>query len=221
MKRLAYMMPGLLAVAITVLSGAMAGTLSNRWGVPPGLQAAGESLTRVDDTFGDWEMVSSSRAEAEVERMLQCAGSSVRVYANRRTGQTVSVALLVGPPGPISVHTPEICFTSRDFSQLAPRQAEKIKRRNSEDSAFWEVVFRKNDLRADQMHVAYGWNAGEGWQAPSEPRFTYGGRPLLYKIQVAATVAGDRTQETADPAIDFLREFLPVLDEELVFVSSS
>ena len=57
-----------------------------------------------------------------VIEMLQCAGYISRVYVNQLTGENVRVALLLGPPGPIAVHTPEICFSAQDYRQEESRK---------------------------------------------------------------------------------------------------
>ena len=60
-------------------------------------------------TVGDWE-----GRPLEVEpRELAAAGvigGVLRRYVNRQDGRAVTVLLVCGPPGPIAVHTPDICF---------------------------------------------------------------------------------------------------------------
>ena len=55
-----------------------------------------------------------------------------------------------------------------------------------------------------------------GWTAPVNPRWTYGGRPLLYKIQVAADLSENEKAGAIDPGMRFLQDFLPALERHLM-----
>jgi hypothetical protein len=208
----------ILAALLTAGAGVLAGSFNNRWGVAAELEAAGSQLANLSKTIGQWEMLSSQSVGRGTQAMLQCTGSIVRVYRNRDTGQVVSMALLVGPPGPISVHTPEICFSSREYTQLGPREAFQIANLQRSDEGFWGLQFRKNDLHSELLRVVYAWSDGNGWVAPNEPRFSFAGERMLYKIQLAAPIA--ETSKASDPCRDFLRDLLPVLNKELVAVGS-
>ena len=131
--------------------------------------------------------------DPDAVEMLQCAGNTQRTYRNRTTGQIVNMFMIVGPPGPTAVHTPEICYSSRDYDRIEPRQRAQIRESQLPDESFWETVFRANDLRADVLHVWYSWNDGNGWRAADNPRFAFARHPFLYKLQLAATAGPTST----------------------------
>jgi len=116
MKPTAFLAVMILLVAgLTLASGMIHGRLTNRWGPPTAMLAAAERLKGVPTECGDWRRMEKDLEMDETTiNMLELEGWINRTYLHQPTGQTVHVAVLLGPPGRISVHTPEICFSSRD-----------------------------------------------------------------------------------------------------------
>ena len=50
--------------------------------------------------------------------------------------------MIAGPAGPISVHTPEICYSSRAYSIQEPRVQTAVSDKNGRTHSFWSVSFR-------------------------------------------------------------------------------
>jgi len=204
-----------LAVA-TVGAGWVEGRLSNRWGEPANLAAAGVALADAPTRVGDWEMVSSEPFSTDIVTMLECSGHFARTYQNLITGEQVNVALVVGPPGPTAVHTPEICYSSRDHQISEPRTMVSVGAAGDTDQSLWNLTFRSNDIEQSLLRVYYGWRGSDGpWKASDNPRFEYGGQSLLYKIQLASRIPAETPNTGADPCARFLQEFLPALDQKL------
>ena len=67
--------------------------------------------------------------DEDTVEMLECTGNIVRTYENQRTGEVVSVFVIVGPAGPIAVHTPEICYSSQNYKSRDTRQQVAIRGR--------------------------------------------------------------------------------------------
>ena len=109
-------------VGLTLADGVIHGRLTYRWvGTPTERLRAADRLEEVPDRCGDWEVVSSKPLSEYVQSILQLESHISRVYVNRQTQQHVQVAVILGPFGPTSTHTPDICYTSRDYRIL--RQA--------------------------------------------------------------------------------------------------
>lgn len=216
MKRYALPIGITLATVLTLLSGVIQGRMSNRWGPPPDMLAAAEKLEEIPSRFGNWELEASDKLAPSVEAMLECTGYVFRTYVNQETGETVRVAILVGPSGPMSVHTPEICFSSRDYTTLTERSRLSISNDGSPKENFWGLTFRANNLESDVLRVCYGWSTGRRWTAPEDPRFEYAAYPFLYKIQLAASLPPHADLEVRDPCQEFLKDFSPVLQPHLV-----
>src|SRR5690349_17677178 len=66
-----------------------------------------DAVGRLPDQFGPWHAVESKPLEESVVKMLECRAHQNRVYRNEDTGETASLILLAGPPGPLLAHTPE------------------------------------------------------------------------------------------------------------------
>jgi hypothetical protein len=127
-----------------------------------------------------------------------------------------TVAVLLGPPGPISVHTPEICYSSRDFSISGDRRTVSITGRGDSNHTFWELPLKTNNVHATPLRVMYAWSAGRQWEAAKHPRFGYGGLSHLYKLQVAVTKASLGTSSEFDAGRDFLDQFVEQLQPRLL-----
>ena len=112
MQRFLFSLAVVLIAALTVLSGIVHGRMSNRWGPSPDTLAAAAKLAEIPQRFGDWRQQGADELDKSSRDELQPAGYFVRRYENRQTGDIVSVTLLLGRPGPISVHTPEVCLAA-------------------------------------------------------------------------------------------------------------
>ena len=122
---------------------------------------------------------------------------------------------MLGPPGPISVHTPEVCYSSRDYDIKEERKRVKIFGTEDKPDEFWGLTMRNKDVNADILRVYFGWaNAGH-WTAPKEPRITYGGQSKLFKMQLAATLPPDVDLEKNDVCLKFLQAVVPVVNSTL------
>ncbi len=212
MKRIYSIFIGCIVIAATIALGTIHGSWTNRWGNNPDLLQAGRKLEQLPKVLGNWRLKQSNELERSVSEMLQCSGNVSRVYENTNTGEIVQVFLVVGPSGPIAVHTPEVCYSTKDYSLVAPRQRWSP----NETDEFWDLRMVRNDLTKSQLRVLYGWTNNTHWQAVEQPRFWFGGRPVLYKLQFAGPVP---VSDDHDPASDFLSELLPILRDHMIDAS--
>src|SRR5512140_3244808 len=113
MRALVTALAVVLVAGLTIFSGYLQGRLRNRWGTPADLVAAAKLLEATPTEFGRWKLEKQTPLSENVARLLECAGYISGNYVDQATGEVVSVVVLLGPPGPISVHTPEICYSSR------------------------------------------------------------------------------------------------------------
>lgn len=216
MRSLVTALAVVLVAGLTLFSGYLQGRLRNRWGTPADLVAAAQLLEATPTEFGNWKLTKQAPLSDNVARMLECAGYVSGSYVDQTTGEVVSAVVLLGPPGPISVHTPEICYSSHDYTQTGERERQEVPNAASSATAFWTLTFHANNLNGDRLRVYYGWSDGSQWTAAPRPRTTYAGQPLLYKLQLAANLADDAKPGTDDSGIRFLRDFVPVLQRQLV-----
>ena len=218
MKRNQYLVAALIAIGLTVASGAVFGRMSNRWGPSKDSLAAAKKLESFPEEFGNWKLLSSQEMREVVVNELECCGYFSRVYGNQESGETVSVAVILGPSGPTAIHVPEICFSSRDHKIIEPRKSVAIA---DSDDRFWAMTFERNDLSASLIRVYFAWTTGNHWAATENPRFAFAMYPFLYKVQLANHAPAGTDLEKNDPCRNFLEDFTPVMKGYLVDWSGS
>jgi hypothetical protein len=199
----------ILAGAITLTAAILHGRWTNRWSPPEALSEAGQVLERLPGNFGPWQLVKTEELSPNVRGILECRDYRQAYYQNHETGEQLLLTLLLGSPGPMSVHTPEVCYTSIDSQAIAPRQRIELPTSGSPD-AVWMVQFRElHEAQSGITRVYYAWSDGAGWSADEEPRVTFGGRPFLFKVQVCVRLPEGAEADTHDPARAFFPVFLP------------
>lgn len=214
MKLFTLLALGSALIATTVAVGLVHGRWTNRWGERPDILSASVRLEKLPLKVGDWESKGNIPLDPETVRILQCSGSVNRIYEHAKTGERVSVAVLLGPFGPISVHTPEICYSSQNYHIAQERSRWAASESAESEDEFWDVSMQGNDVSSAPFRVLYGWTNDKTWHAAQNPRFSYGGSPFLYKLQLAAPMTAEGQQH--DVCRDFLTEFLPVLRQYLI-----
>lgn len=198
-----------LGLSATIAAGFAHGKLTHRWGPTRDLRAAADNLDRFPKKVGPWEVTDEMPMANEVIRTLSCAGYVHRQYVNRETGQTISMAMIVGPPGPTSVHTPEICYSSRAYTADTPREQIQVTDDDqSRSHTFWALSFRPNTPTTDRLRVLYAWCSDELWMAPESPRVTFAGEPLLYKLQLACLSTPNSEATVDSPCEEFIADLL-------------
>jgi hypothetical protein len=199
-----------MGVGLTVGTGLVHGRLTQRWGPVPDLQAAARELESFPKTIGDWQLLAEEPLAPLVQRTLSCAGHVNRRYVNRQSGETISIAIIVGPSGPTAVHTPEICYSSRAYSIRESRQRKTVTDASGRIHSFWSMSFRSDNLSSDELRVYYAWcpEVDGIWTASESPRFEFAGRRLLFKLQMASLISSMATDASKDPCQEFLSALL-------------
>ena len=214
-------LPVLVATMMVLGTGLLHAHWSGRWSSSQGLAASAAKLTKVPMIVGDWEgrTVEIDRRQLERGGIVGCLS---RRYTDRRTGAGVTILVVCGRPGPISVHTPEVCYGGGGYETISPRVKASVMPDGAAGPAeFWRVELQKTDSAVpDALEIYYAWNSGGRWLAPTgDPRFTFARSPALYKLYVIrqSNKSGDRPM--ADASTAFLRILLPKLRQALDLAS--
>jgi hypothetical protein len=205
---------GLLLIAVTALGTVEHGRYSNRWNdADQVLTRAGEALALAPKEFGPWSMRSEEGFSAEIQANLSYANAFNRVYVNDKTGQSVAMAMLVGPPGPTSTHVAELCYTTAGNTLIDEATLVTIDLERGPQE-FRRTRFQSVNVEGRRLEVLYSWRQDENWSAPLVPRATFGGQPFLFKIQIAANYEAEANEaEAASVCRAFLVDLLPALDK--------
>lgn len=199
---------------LTAYSGYLHGSYSNRWGPPADMQKAVERFNLIPKAFGDWRLEKPHELEKDVVDMLQCEGSLYATYVNQTTGDAVVAFVILGPPGPTAVHTPEVCYSVRDTKILEDRTKVEFPETGDE---FWALTLQSKGINREFIRVYYAWAFENNWTAPEwNPRWDYGGKPWLFKMQLATHAPPDTEFAKHDPCKEFLKALLPELDPTLL-----
>ncbi|MEI8211711.1 MAG: exosortase-associated EpsI family protein [Planctomycetota bacterium] len=196
------------SVALIVLGGLLQGSMANRWGTPVKAAEIGAMLREIPMQVGPWVATEEQEMEKSALATLECQGYLLRTYVHQATGEAINVAVLFGPKGPIAVHTPEICYSSRAFQQTSLRVPQENDFDGMENK-FWRLGFASNTIDKQKMSVAYAWSDGGAWVAAEAPRFWRA--DYLYKIQTASRMLNSKQDSTEE----FFKDFLPELRKHM------
>src|SRR5437667_370335 len=95
----------ILTIVLLVAGGAVHGYYAERWRAADDLEYGVEHLSRIPLEFDGWTAEVRESKPAEFDR-AGARGYWTRMY--RKDGQEILVILMIGRPGRMSVHTPEV-----------------------------------------------------------------------------------------------------------------
>ena len=206
MKR---MLPAVAAVSLVLIAGVVHGFWTDRWHTSKSLEAAVANLERVPRKVGDWkaEPMKGDRSDRAVSGQVDLH------YVNQKTGDSISLTLVCGRPGPVSIHTPDVCYGASGF---------KVGRKTPftppgfDDAHFFTTEVTHSTAAVQRrQRIFWSWFAAGRWEAPDNPRFTFSRRlPVLFKLYVLRDMVSDLPLDQ-DPCVDFLRQLLPELKKAL------
>lgn len=219
MKRLLPALAVLTATALTLASGIIHGRASNRWGRPDASTDAAERLDRLPDNFGKWIGQPHKQMHGDTYDVLREPEYILREFVHQQTGEVVQAAIILGAAGPISVHDPEICYSSRD---RVIREKWPV---DIGEHGFSTVTFQSTRLDKTFTRVYYAWTVDGKWSRGDDswlgPRWAFAGSPYLYKLQLACEVPPGADLPKSDACLRFLQEFLKQVPAHLAGAPSN
>jgi hypothetical protein len=204
--------PLIAAVLLLATSGIFQGLWTDRWGVSTELESAARRLENVPMVVGDWHAEARTIPDEELTK-AEVLGYISRSYRHPTMGE-VNLLLLCGRPGPIAVHTPDICFPGNGFKLEGKTESVSVAQAD-----FRMVRLSKAKLLPEYLRVFWSWSSGNGWSAPASPRFTFGGNKFLYKLYIVHRREKPEEPVKDDPALEFLKELLPTLEKHLLLAA--
>ncbi|HEV3257619.1 MAG TPA: exosortase-associated EpsI family protein [Gemmataceae bacterium] len=210
------MIPAACGVVVLLASGWVHGLWTNRWGASEELRQAVARLDRVPRTFGDWRGTDHA-LDPEAIRLSGLAGYVWRDYKNRLDGRRVSVLLVCGRGGHVTVHTPDICFEGLGYEKAGDQVRYNPPAAHGVAPAqFWAMRFSKPGRGAGEfLRVLWAFRGAQSWEAPANPRVDFAHLPALYKLYVVRPLDSGGEALDGGPVADFMQELLPELDKAL------
>lgn len=203
-------------ILLTVLPAVLQGRFVNRWGTPRNLSVAGKQLHEFPRQVGDWISVEDERPLSEsVCRELGLVEHFHRQYVHAESGERLDVLLMVGPPGRLVRHPPEVCYANRANQQVGDVLPLEVKAGTASHQFKLLNFTRKSQPMPSYFWVAYAYSTEEGrWHTPSSPRMEFGNAHGLYKLQVLAEATDDGAQQRVQEFLGkFVESFPAVLAE--------
>jgi hypothetical protein len=208
----------LAASLILGVSGGIHGLVTERWGVSERLRTAASRLEAVPLCVGEWQGQSVD-IDARMLTLADVAGCLARSYVHPTKGE-VRLLFLCGRPGPIWVHTPDMCYPGIGYSLVGePERSAVPNGTDSGSAAFWTARFRRQGPTSDPIRIFWSWNAEDQWSAPDHARVTLWRSTLLYKLYVIRRMSNLDEPLEGDACIDLLRDLLPEVQKCVVNAS--
>jgi exosortase len=204
-------------VLIVIAAGITSGRWTNRWASTRELDEAAASLDRLPLEIGDW----SGRVEAADPRETRAADVArlvVASYQNPRLARKVRLFVVCGRPGPVAVHTPDVCYPSAGYTmvQASPQRLAVECEPRSAPAEFLGATFRQEDsITPDAIRIYWSWSSGGKWSVPDHPRLAFAGRPFLYKLYVIFDDVGQGKGAAGTSETEFIGRLLRALETTL------
>jgi hypothetical protein len=204
-------LPALAFGALTLVVGLVYGYRTDRWQSSVELDDAVRRLDSVPASFGDWKG-EPQHFDEEALRHAGIKGHKGFRYRNVVTGRDISMLLVCGRSGPISVHTPDVCYGGAGYVPISGEQKLSV---NANDREYTiRLLQLKPPATAGKVpiEVCWSWNGGDGWISPDNQRIALSRYAVVYKLYVVHEVRKSGAEPTTDASVAFLKTFLPELN---------
>ncbi len=197
-------LPWAISATLLIASGIVQGRLSGRWSTSDDLTSAVTRLDQLPREIGTWKGEDADVDRATLTR-VGISGGIVRRYRDTRTGSLVTLMLVCGRPGPVSVHTPDVCYEGAGYELAAP-PAKPF------PDFLAATMVRPDAALTDRLQIFWSWNASDHWEVPENPRIAFGARPYLYKLYVIRSSPSAGEDLGSSPAGVFAKALTSTFD---------
>lgn len=203
-------LPVVTVVVLLAAYGVAEGLWSDRWITSPALAESQGRLDRLPLAVGPWEGEDLELSSRQIT-VGELKAHLLRRYVHATSGEALTVLAVCGKPGPIAVHSPQMCFGGSGFAPKGARVRYEVEGQAG-PAEFWSERYEKPGALPEYLRVYYGWNDFGGWRAADNPRLTFAPARALYKLYVTRRMAQPDEPAESDPVPEFLRLLVPRLD---------
>ncbi|MBI1187176.1 MAG: EpsI family protein [Alphaproteobacteria bacterium] len=152
-----------------------------------------ESLPR---NLGPWRG-EDTQLDPRIARATGATDRLYRRYVDSRTGTTLEVIVLYGPPAAMFIHAPENCYPSAGYLAVDGPAGRRIPT-SERNATFRALVYAKGEgASAERQEVLYAWLLGGRWALDLGVFKQVERIAGMYKVHVGRRVT-DRERTSAD-----------------------
>jgi hypothetical protein len=183
----------LLFTALTLVHAQVTG----RWKPLPELDQYVDQLNKLDVSIPDWISTEAPLEDADSLGTAGIRGFSSKTYRYRPTGASFTTLIVCGRPGPISVHTPDVCYRSSGFTPTTEPSLVTIGEPGTRTLTLWNLQVAPPASRAGaaDLVIYWTWIGQKGINSPSNARLAFSGMPALYKLYFVREAARNQSDE--------------------------
>jgi hypothetical protein len=136
-------------------------------------------------------------------------------YQHQQSGKKVTVFLGCGRQGPVSVHTPDVCYATSGFV-VESKTRESFGATEGGKGEMFTARFKKT--RAGEhtlLRIYWTWFANGEWTVSENPRFHFH-QNVLHKLYVLHEMETPTDAPDPDVCQDFLPRLTRVLEDKVI-----
>lgn len=175
------------AVGLVTAAALVHGQSTQRWRLPASQAERVERLHTLEVRFADWRSTPLATEELPPHERSR---ASARHYAPPQGRLGAVVTLISGPPGAVTIHTPDVCYPASGYRILSGPCREMLSLPDGSSAAYYVADFEKRTAtQRERVRVRWSWSDDGAWLAPDRPRWQFARRlqmaPVLFKLYVA------------------------------------
>ena len=202
------------ACVVLIATGVVHGVWTDRWSEQGELADAAQRLEKLPMTIGAWH---GNPVEMESDPNTGLAGMIARRYVNTTTGKSVTIFLACGRAGPVCTHTPDVCYAGSGYEVEKPSRYRLTTLSEETPPEFWTARFVK-ERAAGKTHlrIFWSWHGTETWKVADNPRLSFAGEKVLYKLYVIREMVQPDEPIDGDACVEFMQELLPMVRSNVI-----
>ncbi len=210
------MLVGAVALVVIAAGAVLQGRISDRWTKTTSekLERFTQRLDAVPTEIGDWIGV-DTEVDQEQFAASNCAGCVSRTYQDRRTGQEVSVYLVSGTARHVTIHTPDWCYQGAGYEMRDQPISYNVQCGDREAEFRVARFVKEETTNVSRLRILWSYTDDGNWQGPKWPKPAFAGRPALYKVYLIRSLGEDVPKLSEDPAVEFAKQFIPIVNAAL------
>jgi hypothetical protein len=206
------------ALVLIAAAGYVHGVRTDRWRPSIALQHAMAKVQGFPQELGEWH---GTNLDPDGRTMQRAGASAFMLRDYQSTGSEskakMHVLLLCGRSGPMSVHTPEVCYGSAGYEMVGKASRLQVPMTNSKvtHEVFTADLRKPGGSSDDTLRLCWAWASPEDrkWRAPADPRLEFKTQRALYKVYIIPQVPAAEQGAETDPLVPFLQQFFAQFGE--------